>query len=324
MTTVVNQPVVSVVMPTFHQASLIGKAIESALKQTLTDIELIIVDNYSDDGTDRVVASFSDPRVIYHRFRNDGIIAKSRNYGICLAKGRYIAFLDSDDYWEDTKLEKQLAYFSDQGVVAVASRARLFGEEVFYRDMNYPVSPEGCQDCPYESILSSNPIVTSSMVVDRAFLIKTDLFSENPGYVCFEDWYLWLRLAKLGKIKILDEKLVHYRVMRKRGKADGRIAENMALLIESERKAGYLDSAAYDEPQNNVYMKAARNYLLYDTRKSRQFYWLAVRRSRRMATLLKGACGLLITFLPSVVQGWMLHVLYRMDHFYARLRQRSV
>ena len=68
-------------------------------------MELIIIDNYSNDNTEKVVKNFSDERIFYNKFKNDGIIAKSRNYGIDKAKGNFIAFLDSDDWWYSQKLK---------------------------------------------------------------------------------------------------------------------------------------------------------------------------------------------------------------------------
>ena len=102
------QPLVSVVMPTYNHAQFIKEAIESVLSQSYRNMELIVIDNYSQDNTRQIVESFGDPRIKYHQFANNGIIAASRNYGITQAQGEYVAFIDSDDVWFGDKLKLQM------------------------------------------------------------------------------------------------------------------------------------------------------------------------------------------------------------------------
>ena len=98
-----SSPFFSVVMPTYNQSSFLKKSIPSVLLQSWTSLELIIVNNYSSDDTVEVVKSFSDPRVHLINFKNNGVIGASRNVGIKEATGRYITFLDSDDFgtWQN-------------------------------------------------------------------------------------------------------------------------------------------------------------------------------------------------------------------------------
>src|SRR5947207_12701130 len=94
-------PLVSVIMPAYNRAYLIDKSIESVLNQTYRRLELIVIDNYSEDDTESVVKSFAerDPRLKYFKYANHGLVAASRNAGIDAATGQYLAFLDSDDLW---------------------------------------------------------------------------------------------------------------------------------------------------------------------------------------------------------------------------------
>ena len=94
-------PLVSVVIPTYNHAYLLKDALHSVICQTYTNIEIIVIDNNSVDDTEEVVLSFLDPRIIFKKINNNGIIAASRNMGILIAKGDYIAFLDSDDIWHN-------------------------------------------------------------------------------------------------------------------------------------------------------------------------------------------------------------------------------
>ena len=101
----ITAPLVSIVIPTYNHAPLLHRAIESIRAQTFTHWKAIIVNNFSTDDTVSVVESFSDNRIQLIDFANNGVIAASRNKGIELADGTYVAFLDSDDTWFPEKLE---------------------------------------------------------------------------------------------------------------------------------------------------------------------------------------------------------------------------
>ena len=104
-----KSPLVSIIIPTYNRAGLIGETIQSVIAQTVSDWELIIVDDGSNDTTDEVIAQFADKRIQYHRIDHSGVIGKARNYGMRLSYGAYIAFLDSDDLWRPDKLEFQFS-----------------------------------------------------------------------------------------------------------------------------------------------------------------------------------------------------------------------
>jgi len=100
---------VSIVLPTFNRADLIGETIQSVIDQSYPEWELIIIDDGSSDDTKERIALFSDERIQYHFIEHTGILGKVRNTGMRLAKGNYIAFLDSDDIWLPHKLVFQLS-----------------------------------------------------------------------------------------------------------------------------------------------------------------------------------------------------------------------
>lgn len=101
---------VSIIMPSYNTAKFIAETIDSVLAQTYPHWELIIVDDCSTDNTDDVVAKYDDPRIRYLKNEHNSGAAVSRNRALREAKGRWIAFLDSDDLWTPDKLEKQLAF----------------------------------------------------------------------------------------------------------------------------------------------------------------------------------------------------------------------
>ena len=106
-------PKVSVIIPTYNRAHLVGRAIRSVLNQTYQDFEIIVVDDGSTDNTEEVVKSFNDPRIRYIRHEENKGAAAARNTGIKAAKGKFIAFQDSDDEWLPKKLEKQMEAFDN-------------------------------------------------------------------------------------------------------------------------------------------------------------------------------------------------------------------
>ncbi len=106
---------VSIIMPSYNTAEYIPQTIDSVLAQTYRDWELIIVDDCSTDNTDEVVGRYKDPRIRYLKNDVNSGAAVSRNRALREAKGRYIAFLDSDDLWERDKLEAQLAFMKEKG-----------------------------------------------------------------------------------------------------------------------------------------------------------------------------------------------------------------
>lgn len=110
-----NNDLVSIIMPSYNTGGYIKNSIESVLAQTYENWELIIVDDCSTDDTDGIVRQFSDKRIRYLKNKKNSGAAISRNYALREAKGRWIAFLDSDDLWLPEKLEKQIAFMENNG-----------------------------------------------------------------------------------------------------------------------------------------------------------------------------------------------------------------
>ena len=104
---------VSIIVPTFNRLFDLKLAIQSVNNQTYKNIELIIIDNFSDDGTKEFISSLKSPSIQFYQVKNNGIIGLSRNFGINKARGKYVAFLDSDDKWSNDKLELSIQALKD-------------------------------------------------------------------------------------------------------------------------------------------------------------------------------------------------------------------
>lgn len=201
-------PSVSVVLPTYNRASLLARAIDSVLAQTHRDFELIVVDDASTDHTSEVLAGYDDPRVVRVRRRRNSGPCGARNSGIRKARGRYVAFQDSDDEWYPDKLEKQLQAL----VMGADSRAPVacYCRMLQRLGERQRIRPDGDKESLggeiYRRLLRGSTIGTPTLVVGHETLLAVGGFDERLRR--FEDWDLALRLARQGPIRFLPEVLM--------------------------------------------------------------------------------------------------------------------
>ena len=161
-------PSVSVVIPTYNHAQFLGAALASVRAQTVTDWECIVVNNFSTDDTERLVAELGDTRIRLVNFSNHGVIAASRNQGIALAQSELVAFLDSDDAWAPDKLQKCFDKLT-KGFDLVCHAERWLHEDGDVREVVY--GPE--RRATFDNLLfEGNCISTSAVVVRRDWLAK--------------------------------------------------------------------------------------------------------------------------------------------------------
>lgn len=208
MTQSIKPPTVSVIIPTYNRANLIGKPIRSILSQSYQNFEIIVVDDCSTDDTEQAISSFNDPRIRYLRHQNNSGAAVARNTGIDNSTGDYIAFLDSDDEWLPEKLAKQLNLFqqcgSDVGFIYTGLAAVDESNQV------KRVISSSYRGNLSDRLLYSNFIGTpSTVMVKRNYLQQVKGFDPDmPSFI--EDWDLWLRLAKYCEFEVIPEVLILY------------------------------------------------------------------------------------------------------------------
>lgn len=200
-------PTVSVILPTYNRAHVVGRAIRSVLEQTYEDFELIVVDDGSTDGTEEVVRSFDDPRIRYIRHAQNRGGAAARNTGIRAARGEYIAFQDSDDEWLPEKLEKQMRIFEnsspDVGVVYTAFYLNKNNMKIRIPSSKITIT-DGNIHC---ELLKGNFVSTPTAVIRKNCFERAGMFDECLPR--FQDWELFIRLSSLYLFRYIDEVLVN-------------------------------------------------------------------------------------------------------------------
>lgn len=232
-----EQPFFSVIIPTYNRERYIGKAIRSVLRQTCGDYELIVVDDGSKDRTAKIVRSFGE-QVRYVRQRNKGS-SKARNTGIRLAKGKYIAFLDSDDRFLPSKLEHNKAYLE-------AHPSCRFLYSWYYQKRRGRRTKRVTDGRSFTNLNQFRAylygrkfmIRTSTAVIHRSCFDRIGLF--NPKYRYSQDWDMWLRLASLYPGCCQKKPLALYRRHWRKPLPSGRrhreIRKNAYILYRWDKK----------------------------------------------------------------------------------------
>jgi len=207
MTEIKSNPTVSVIIPTYNRAHLIGRAIQSVLDQTYQDFEIIVVDDASTDNTEEVVSNFDDERIRYIRLKeNSGGSAAPRNTAIRTARGEYIAFQDSDDEWLPEKLEKQMRLFEIQPLevgVVYTGFWKIWGHRKIYIPSPGITRKEGNI---HDGLLAQNFVAAPVAVVRKECFRKVGGFDEELPTLM--DWELWIRISKCYRFRCIDEPLV--------------------------------------------------------------------------------------------------------------------
>ena len=200
-----NKPLVSVIMPAYRCAATVGAAIDSVLCQDV-DLELLVIDDCSPESLEEALAPYSaNPRVRLLKNEQNMGAAHTRNRGVSLAKGEYVAFLDSDDIWLPGKLQKQLKLMEETGMVLCATARELMSPEGVPSGRVLPVKPE----ITYRELLKHNSIACSSVVMKREVALEHPMHHEDSH----EDYIMWLEiLEKHGSACGINEPLLRYRL----------------------------------------------------------------------------------------------------------------
>ena len=195
-------PKVSVVIPTYDRIETLPRSLDSVINQTFPDWELIVVDDGSTDGTDKMILR-DYPAVRLHRQENGGV-SSARNSGAALASGEWIAFLDSDDAWLPEKLERQLSALANEPELRLSHT-----DEIWIRNGKRVNQPKGYAKSGGGIYLRCLPLCC---ICPSSVLLRRDLFDVIGGFdetlAACEDYDLWLRITAREPVHYLDQALV--------------------------------------------------------------------------------------------------------------------
>jgi len=202
-------PAVTVIIPAFNAEGHIHEALASVCDQTLRDIEVVVVDDGSTDGTVREVESFTRDLLLVVVRQPNGGPAAARNRAIRLARGRYCAFLDADDVMLPDRLAAQFAMLeNDADLGLVHTDLMTFDERGILHTTRRAFS-NPCGGRILDRLLLDNFITTSTVMAPTGRLIEAGMFAEDRRVS--EDFALWLRMAERWKVGFIDRPLVRYR-----------------------------------------------------------------------------------------------------------------
>ena len=225
-----GKPLVSIILTLYNGEKFIRETIESALAQTYTDWELIVVDDASTDGSAGVVSSFDDPRIRVVSLAENGQLCNAHIVGDGEAKGKYMAVLDKDDLWEPDKLEKQVAYLEEHPDTGACFTMMSFIDE----------NGQPKEDPVLQSVFTApnrsraewihELLTTGNHLCHPSAMVRMDALKEAGDYrmlyLQVQDYDLWLRIALKHNIHVIQEPLVRYRRFDESGSLSQKSREN--------------------------------------------------------------------------------------------------
>lgn len=251
---------ISVIIPTHYRADRLKRAIESVRKQSYKDIEIIVISDGYDEETDILVKEIlkSDKRVIYYVNSEPLGANVARNKGISISKGDYIAFLDDDDIWYSSKLEKQLCLFkqnSNLGLVGCGIRVVNTGNNINYNTI-FNDSGNLSLKILYGNCIGS----TSCVMIKREVIEKCGLFDESlPAR---QDYDYWIRICQEFEVDFVKEVQLDYYVYASQGKSS-QISSSFDKYFKSfeliNKKYEYLISSYDNKTQKYIMAQGYRN-----------------------------------------------------------------
>jgi len=221
-------PIVTVVMPCYNHERFVSEAISSILHQTVSDIELIVVDDGSSDNSNRHIESIADPRVKHIPLARNVGASEATNIGIRASRGRYIAICNSDDVWVQTKLEKQVsvlgscseisAVFSDVSWINDEGQTLEVSQLPWYHNVFRRATPSRSELLRL-LVEEGNFLCHPSLLIRREVYGKIGLYNNSLRQL--PDLDMWVRFAQTHSLLIMPDKLVQFRIHNNNTSGDG-------------------------------------------------------------------------------------------------------
>lgn len=224
---------ISVIIPLYNKENYLPQAIKSVLEQTVTDFEVLVIDDGSTDGSLAVANSYTDTRLFVYSKENQGAAA-TRNFGIEKAKGRLIAFLDADDYWENNHLEELMRLYSayPQAGMYAMRYCKVFSEKgkkiAVFKGIAadfFEIVPDYFEASAIDSVASA-----SSIAIRREVFEQVGLF--DAAMVAGEDIDLWIRVALNMPVALSGKRTAYYRMDAPGSLSKKILPHRMQLLVK--------------------------------------------------------------------------------------------
>ena len=228
-----NKDNITVIMPAYNAEKTIRQAVNSVIAQTVKDWELIVIDDGSTDNTVAILTELadSDSRIRFLQNEKNSGVSYTRNRAVALAKGKWIAFLDSDDIWQPEKLQKQLELSEKHPEMVVCYTASSFINE---SGKPFEYVMQAVEELNYKTLLHKNIMSCSSVMILSSVMKEIEM----PNDKMHEDYFTWLTVLKKHKIAYgINEPLLIYRLCAN-SKSSNRI-KSAKMLFNSYRAVGF-------------------------------------------------------------------------------------
>lgn len=259
------EPLVTVIILSYNHEKFLKAAIDSAINQTYNHLEIIVTDDCSSDNSKRIIDSFNDSRLIkvYNKINLGAAI--NNNNAIKMAKGEYIAILNSDDYWDYNKIEKEIrfleenkqygAVFSDAFIIneknKIVTKNKYFDVNIFKQENRDRYG--WIRKFFYEQNCLCHP----SILIRKEIYYKTDLY--NPLFKQLPDYKMWIDIIKITNIYIMQEKLIYYRVLEN---AENTSANYGSNVIRHRNEIVLIMKSFFDDMVLEDFIKSFSNDLI--------------------------------------------------------------
>ena len=252
------RPLISVVTATYNMSQFIEAAVESVIAQTYENLQYVIIDDGSTDGTSERISKFlKDPRLEYHYQDNQGQTV-AKNNGIRLARGDYICFLDADNIWLSDKLEKQLRTFS-----TIPSHFKiLYADQLYINDKGIVIGKPSLETHSgriADKLLFENFVTFNTAMVERTCFEELGPFDESLDRSI--DYELWLRFSRRYEFYHLSEVTTYYRIWEGQMSRDTERRFDAALGIMEkflEENPGFIDPQTIRRAWNHAFTARGR------------------------------------------------------------------
>ncbi|WP_340005280.1 glycosyltransferase [Paenibacillus sp. FSL K6-0276] len=253
-----TNPKVSIIIPSYNHSKFIGEAIDSILSQTYSDFELLIIDDASPDNSVEVIKKYNDPRIRFYGFEKNQGAVDTLNYGIINSSSDYIALLNSDDYWEIDKLEKQVLYLQEHNEVdCVFSDANFIDEtgkvlsktDYFWADAFTQIN-KSSGHWLNQLFFKLNCFCHPSMLIKKGVYNEVGLY--NPSLRQLPDFSMWINVIKKFNIHVMEEKLVNFRILSNEMNTSSVTYENR---IRNKNELFVIMSSFFDEMKDEDFVE---------------------------------------------------------------------